>query len=255
MIKTEIKSRIFDNLENDIIKNSIFFDYNIGSQTWFGVGGKADILFVPKNYEELIKLLKILPKGVKVNLIGLCSNLLIRDGGLEGVTIKLGKGFQNIEIHDDIIKVGAGVPDKYLSRFCAENSLAGFEFLYGIPGNIGGAVSMNAGCYGGEISDIFLSAKCIDHFGNELKLCKDKKSFSYRKNNFLKNNIFTEITFRKNRGNKSQIKNKMDYINKSRLDNQPQKVRTGGSTFKNPDSSVSSKKAWELINLIDETYS
>ena len=98
MIKTEIKSRIFDNLENDIIKNSIFFDYNIGAQTWFGVGGKADILFVPKNYEELIKLLKILPKGVKVNLIGLCSNLLIRDGGLEGVTIKLGKGFQNIEM-------------------------------------------------------------------------------------------------------------------------------------------------------------
>ena len=129
MIKSEIKSKILSSLDPDVIRNSIFFDYDIGAQTWFGVGGKADILYVPKNYIELKKFLEILPEGIPIHPIGLCSNILIRDGGLEGVAIKLGKGFRNIEINDDLIKVGAGVPDKYLSRFCSENSLGGFEFF------------------------------------------------------------------------------------------------------------------------------
>ena len=251
MIKSEIKSKILNNLDPKIIKNSIFFDYDIGAQTWFGVGGKADIFFVPKNTTELKKFLAVLPKDTEINIIGLCSNILIRDGGLEGVTIKLGKDFRNIEITDDLIKVGAAVPDKYLSRFCLENSLSGFEFLYGIPGNIGGAVSMNAGCYGGEISDIFVSAKYLDHFGNKIILYKDENLFSYRKNNFIKNNILTEIIFHAKKGERKEIKKKMEFINQSRLDTQPQKVRTGGSTFKNPDSSVSKKKAWELISQIN----
>ena len=251
MIKSEIKAKILSSLNPNIIKNSIFFDYDVGGQTWFGVGGKADVLFVPRNYIELKKFLSILPTGIEIHLIGLCSNLLIRDGGLEGVTIKLGKGFRNIEINNDLIKVGAGVPDKYLSRFCLENSLGGFEFFYGIPGNIGGAVSMNAGCYGGEISDIFVSAKCMDYFGNETELKKYEHLFSYRNINLLKNNIFTEITFHAKKGNEIEIKNRMEYINQSRISSQPQKVRTGGSTFKNPDSSVTNKKAWELINEVN----
>ena len=139
------------------------------------------------------------------------------------------------------------MPDKVFSRYCYEKSFTDCEFLYGIPGTIGGAIAMNAGCYGSEISDVVYSFKCIDFEGNETTIKNSEQIFSYRKNNFLKNHIVTEVEIKKTHGNKDQIKEKMNDINTRRLDSQPQKVRTGGSTFKNPTSQVSDKKTWELI--------
>lgn len=255
MKKDSIKYHLKKNLEKNILNRSIIFDYDIGSHTWFGVGGKADVFFTPKSIDELKKVMSILPKNTTVNKLGLGSNVLIRDGGLDGVTIKLGKDFKNIKIIGNQLNVGSAVLDKVLSKFCLKNSISGYEFFYGIPGNIGGAVSMNAGCYGGVVSDIFISAQGIDLKGNDVFFKQNKNNFSYRKNNFIKNNIITNIFFEIKYGKNSEIKKKMENIQRSRIESQPQKVRTGGSTFKNPDLSNSELKAWQLIKSIGKIES
>ena len=250
MKKDSIKYYLRKNLEKNILDSSIIFDYDIGSHTWFGVGGKADVFFTPKSIDELKQVLSILPKNTTINKLGLGSNVLIRDGGLDGVTIKLGKEFKDIKIEKNHLNVGSAVLDKVLSKFCQKNSISGYEFFYGIPGNIGGAVAMNAGCYGGVVSDIFISAYGIDLNGNEIFYNKNKKNFSYRKNNFIKNNIINNINFKIDYDENYEIQKRMENIQKNRIESQPQKVRTGGSTFKNPDSSTSELKAWQLIKSI-----
>jgi len=234
-------------LENDI-KGKVAFDYNLSTLSWFGVAGKAEVFYTPDSSKELTLLLKLLPPKINRTVIGMGSNLLIRDGGIEGLVIKLGKNFSRINVENDSINVGAAIPDKVLSKFCMSNSIKNFEFLTGIPGNIGGAVAMNAGCYGSEIKDIFLSAECTDFQGNELTIHKSEDFFSYRNNSRSNDLIILNVRFNKNDGDKNQIANKMKEINSNRILAQPQKVRTAGSTFKNPISQ-SKKKAWELIEL------
>tara|TARA_B100000965_G_scaffold258470_1_gene217859 strand:- start:207 stop:1133 length:927 start_codon:yes stop_codon:yes gene_type:complete len=233
--------------DNDI-KGKLEFNFNLSKMSWFGVAGNAEIFFVPNSSSDLALLLKLLPLDINRTVIGMGSNLLIRDGGIDGVTIKLGKNFNNINVESNYLNVGASVLDKVLSKFCLERSITGFEFLSGIPGCIGGAVAMNAGCYGSEIKDIFLSARCLDYQGNEVNIDLSEDFFSYRNNTKVKDLIILEIKFSKVLGNKNKISNKMNEINKDRIDAQPRKVRTAGSTFKNPIAQ-SSKKAWELIEL------
>ena len=233
--------------ENDI-KGKVEFNYNLSKLSWFGVAGKAEVFYVPESSPELSLLLSLLPNDVNRTIIGMGSNLLIRDGGIDGIIIKLGKSFSSIDIESDLVSVGASVPDKVLSKFCLSHSIEGFEFLTGIPGSVGGAVAMNAGCYGSETKDIFLSADCVDFLGNEILIHKSEDFFSYRNNSRIRDLIILNVKFRKNIGNKKQISSKMNKINNNRILSQPQKVRTAGSTFKNPISN-SDKKAWELIEL------
>jgi len=233
--------------ENNI-KGKVEFNYNLSKLSWFGVAGKAEVFYVPESSPELSLLLSLLPNDVNRTIIGMGSNLLIRDGGIDGIIIKLGKSFSSIDIESDLVSVGASVPDKVLSKFCLSHSIEGFEFLTGIPGSVGGAVAMNAGCYGSETKDIFLSADCVDFLGNEILIHKSEDFFSYRNNSRIRDLIILNVKFRKNIGNKKQISSKMNKINNNRILSQPQKVRTAGSTFKNPISN-SDKKAWELIEL------
>ena len=233
--------------DNDI-KGKIEFNFNLSKMSWFGVAGNAEIFYTPDSSSELALLLKILPPDINRTVIGMGSNLLIRDGGIDGITIKLGKKFNNITVKSYYLSVGASVLDKVLSKFCLEHSIEGFEFLSGIPGCIGGAVAMNAGCYGSEIKDIFLSARCLDYYGNEINIDQSEDLFSYRNNTKAKDLIILEINLNKVLGNKNKIFNKIEEINKSRILAQPQKVRTAGSTFKNPIAQ-STKKAWELIEM------
>ena len=230
------------------IKGKIEFNYNLSKLSWFGVAGKAEIFYVPDSSYELALLLKILSPKINRTVIGMGSNLLIRDGGIDGIVIKLGKNFSNIILEKNAVSIGASVPDKVLSRFCSSESINGFEFLTGIPGNIGGAVAMNAGCYGSEIKDVFLSADCIDYLENEISIDKSENFFSYRNNSRVRDLIIMNVKFKRVKGNKKQITDKMEEINNNRILSQPQKVRTAGSTFKNPISN-SNKKAWELIEL------
>ena len=246
-MKTKLQHHLENELDREFLNKNLFFNKNISKQTWFGVGGVAEVLFIPQSSKDLIKVLKLINTNTTINVIGLGSNILIRDGGLNGITIRLSKNFNFINENDESIVSGAAVPDKVFSKYCYEKSITDCEFLYGIPGTIGGAIAMNAGCYGSEISDVVYSFKCIDFEGNETIIKNSEQTFSYRKNNFLKNHIVTEVEIKKNHGDKDQIKEKMNDINARRLDSQPQKVRTGGSTFKNPTSQVTDKKTWELI--------
>ena len=246
-MKTKLQHHLENELDREFLNKNLFFNKNISKQTWFGVGGVAEVLFIPQSSKDLIKVLKLINTNTTINVIGLGSNILIRDGGLNGITIRLSKNFNFINENDESIVSGAAVPDKVFSKYCYEKSITDCEFLYGIPGTIGGAIAMNAGCYGSEISDVVYSFKCIDFEGNETIIKNSEQIFSYRKNNFLKNHIVTEVEIKKNHGDKDQIKEKMNEINSRRLDSQPQKVRTGGSTFKNPTSQVTDKKTWELI--------
>ena len=252
-MKTELQNKLESVFSEASIINNLFFNKNISSQTWFGVGGTAEVLFVPQSSEDLKNVLKKIDDNTDINIIGLGSNVLIRDGGLNGLTVKLGKKFNYIEDNIDTITAGASVPDKVFSRYCYEKSIIGFEFFYGIPGTIGGAIAMNAGCYGSEVSDVVINYKCIDFKGNETLIVNTDETFSYRKNNFLHNQIVTQVEFKKNYGDQNLIKDKMEEINSRRIDSQPQKVRTGGSTFKNPMKQVSNKKTWQLIKpYLDE---
>ncbi len=246
-MKTKLQHHLEKELDKEFLNKNFFFNKNISNQTWFGVGGVAEVLFTPQSSKDLIKVLKLTNSSIEINVIGLGSNILIRDGGLNGITIRLGKNFNFMNENNKTITSGAAVPDKVFSRFCYEKSFIGCEFLYGIPGTIGGAIAMNAGCYGSEISDVVYSFKIIDFKGNETTMKNSDKIFSYRKNNFLKDHIVTEVAIKKSYGDKKLIKEKMNDINSLRINSQPQKVRTGGSTFKNPASQVSDKKTWELI--------
>ena len=253
---TELQSYLSEELDKEFLKDNIFFNKKISNLTWFGVGGSAEVLFIPQSVKHLKKVLKLIDKKTEINVIGLGSNILIRDGGLKGITIRLGKNFNFINNTLSAVSLGALVPDKVFSRYCYNKSIAGFEFLFGIPGTIGGAIAMNAGCYGSEISDVVKSYKTIDYEGNEI-ITKDlSEVFSYRKNKCLSNHIIVEAQVIKNNGDKNMIKEKMEYINSERIMSQPQKVRTGGSTFKNPLAKSSNKKSWQLIKpLLNEVHS
>lgn len=216
----------------------------LANLVWFRTGGPAEVLFRPRDEADLQTFLKNLGADVPLTVIGIGSNLLVRDRGVRGVVIKLGKPFGNIEIEDNLITAGAGATDLAVAHSALAASLTGLEFMRGIPGTVGGALRTNAGAYGTEISDIFQSATAFDRDGEVHTLSASEMGFWYRGSKVPADWIFTSATFRGTPGNEKTIKAKMDQIQMTREATQPMRVRTGGSTFKNPEGT----KAWQLID-------
>ena len=217
---------------------------NLSKFSWFNLGGPAEIFFKPANYNELASLLKIYQDNKKINIIGAGSNTLIRDGGIEGITIKLSTEFSFIKLlNDNIIEVGAATLDRKLSDFATKNSLSGFEFLSCIPGSIGGGIKMNSGCYGEEISKILVSLKAIDRKGKIKEIKRDEIKFSYRSCDLSDELIILSAKFKGDLKDKSNIEKKQLELIKRKKETQPSQVKTCGSTFKNPKD----RKAWKLI--------
>ncbi len=213
--------------------------------TWFRVGGPADLLFTPADEADLAAFMKALPADVPVTVLGLASNTLVRDGGVEGVVIRLSpKGFGSSRAEGNRITVGAALPDVKAARAAADESLTGLEFFRGIPGAIGGALRMNAGAYGGETKDRLVSARAVDRRGEIHTLTNADFGFSYRHSSVPADFIFTEATFEAEPGDREAILAAMDEITEKREATQPVKSRTGGSTFKNPPG----EKSWQLID-------
>ena len=164
---------------NNKLEGKLLFDYNLAKSSWLGVGGKAEVFYHCDSVIQLSDILKKLPKEFNRTVIGQGSNILIRDGGIKGLVIKLGKSFQKIQTSNEVVIAGGAAMDKVIARYSQEESIGGFEFLSGIPGNIGGALAMNAGCYGGDISQIFYSAKGISYYGNKIEISRDDFNFEY----------------------------------------------------------------------------
>jgi len=219
-------------------------DANIARTTWFRVGGAAEVLFEPADRDDLAAFLAARPGDVAVTVIGVGSNLLIRDGGIPGVTIRLGRAFADIRIAGNRVTAGAGAVDINVARAARDAGLGGLEFLSGIPGTVGGAVRMNAGAYGGEVADVLVEAEAIDGTGAVQRVAAAALGFAYRHCAAPEDWIFTEALFDGRPDEPAAIAARMADIAEARGDSQPIRTRTGGSTFKNPPDA----KAWELID-------
>ena len=213
--------------------------------TWFRVGGPAQLLFMPEDEQDLSYFLAHLPPQIPVTVIGLGSNLIVRDGGVPGVVIRLGRGFSNVVAEPgQRIRAGAAVPDVKVARAAQDAAIAGLAFLRGIPGAIGGALRMNGGAYGGETKDVLVAARGVDRTGRTRVFGNAEMQYSYRDCGVPGDVIFTEALFQGTAGDPAIITAEMDKITESRETTQPIKSRTGGSTFKNPPG----HKAWQLID-------
>jgi UDP-N-acetylmuramate dehydrogenase len=212
--------------------------------TWFRVGGPAQVLFIPEDEADLAYFLGVLAPEIAVTVIGLGSNLIVRDGGVPGVVVRLGRGFNDIAVEDFCIRAGAAVPDVRVARAAQEAGIAGLAFLRGIPGAVGGALRMNGGAYGRETKDVLVSARAVDRRGHEHVLSAADMRYGYRHCGAPEDFIFTEATFQGVAGDAAAIAAEMDRITEAREATQPVKSRTGGSTFKNPPG----RKAWQLID-------
>jgi UDP-N-acetylmuramate dehydrogenase len=212
--------------------------------TWFRVGGPAQVLFMPEDESDLAYLLAHLPADIPVTVVGLGSNLIVRDGGVPGVVIRLGRGFSDIKVEGERIRVGTAVPDVRVARTAQEAGLAGLAFLRGIPGAIGGALRMNGGAYGGETKDVLVEARGVDRAGKVRVFANGDMHYTYRHCGVSDEIIFTQALFQGTPGDPAVIAAEMDKITDSREATQPVKSRTGGSTFKNPPG----HKAWQLID-------
>jgi UDP-N-acetylmuramate dehydrogenase len=229
------------------LQSNIVYNQDLKKKNWFNIGGKAKVFFKADNLKDLVEFLKILDNREKISIIGAGSNTLITDDIYDGVVIKLGKNFNRISLLDeDIIISGTAVLDKNLADYAADNNLSGFEFLACIPGTVGGGIKMNAGCFDSEIKDILISIQVIDKNGNVLTIPANKINFEYRNNNLSENLIFLSASFRGVKGNFEKIKNEMLKLKIKKDHNQPTKIKTSGSTFKNPIKQTD-KKVWELI--------
>ena len=225
----------------------ITFNENLKKKNWFNIGGKAKVYFKVDELKDLIEFLKILNNKEKISILGAGSNTLISDDVYDGVVIKLGKYFNRISLlNEEIIISGTAVSDKKLSDYAAENNLSGFEFLSCIPGTIGGGIKMNAGCFGQEIKDILVSVQAIDKIGNVLTIPANKIKFDYRHNDLPDNLIFLSASFKGVKKETARIKEEMIKFKAKKDHNQPTKIKTSGSTFKNPKNQTT-KKAWQLI--------
>ena len=216
--------------------------------TWFRVGGPAEILFKPADQDDLIFFLQNCPADISVTVLGVASNIIIRDGGIKGVVIRLGREFAAIDIRDNQITCGAAALDLNAAIAAREAVLTGLEFLSGIPGTIGGALRMNAGAYGREIKDCLIAAEAVDRQGNLHSLSLAEMAFSYRKSGIPADWIFTRAILQGAPGDENTIQSRMDEIKNARESSQPVRARTGGSTFANPASNSGGHKAWQLID-------
>ena len=229
--------------KNEIL-GKLEFDVSLAKYSWFNLGGLAKVIFKPESLSDLSLFLKNIKGFEKIKVLGRGSNTLIRDGGFDGVIIKLGKPFSRLSMYDkNIIIAGSSALDKSISDFALENSLSGFEFLSCIPGTIGGGIRMNSGCYGEDISKILLSVQVMDFDGRIRVIPSSNIKFTYRGCNLDNNLIFISATFRGKKENKTKIESKMSRLIEQKKKDQPSKIKTCGSTFKNPEGG----KAWKLI--------
>ena len=227
------------------LRGRLLANQPLAGLTWFRVGGPAQALFMPEDEDDLAYLLAHLPNDIPVTVIGLGSNLIVRDDGVPGVTIRLGRGFNEVAVEPDHrVRAGAAVPDVRVARAAQEASIAGLAFLRGIPGAIGGALRMNGGAYGGETKDVLVAARGVDRSGHTCIFNNGEMRYSYRDCGVPQDVIFTEALFQGTPGDPAVIAAEMDKITESRETTQPIKSRTGGSTFKNPPG----HKAWRLID-------
>jgi UDP-N-acetylmuramate dehydrogenase len=219
-------------------------NYDLAKINWFQVGGKAEVMFRPQDREELGAFLRDVPSDVPITILGVGSNVIVRDCGIKGVVIRLGREFAEIkQDSNNIIEAGSSALDVNVATFAKNMGLAGLEFLVGIPGTIGGALKMNAGAYGGEVKDIMVKAEAFDKKGRVHMLNVDDMNFAYRTSK-AGDYIFTRVWLKGKKGDVEEIADKMAQIKAEREVTQPIKSRTGGSTFKNPKD----HKAWELID-------
>ena len=226
---------------------NVRFNYDLKKKNWFNIGGKTKVFFKADNLKDLIKFLKKLDNKERIFILGAGSNTLISDGIFDGVVIKFGKNFNNLSLLDeDIIIAGSAVLDKSLSDFASENNLSGFEFLSCIPGTIGGGIKMNAGCFGKEFKDILVSIQTVNKSGEVRSIPAKEIKFEYRRNNLSEDLIFLSASFRGKKSDRKQIIDTSEKLKAEKEKNQPTKIKTSGSTFKNPVSQ-SKKKVWELI--------
>jgi len=213
--------------------------------SWFRTGGPAQTLFTPADSHDLVYFLENLPKEMPILVVGLGSNLLVRDGGLPGVLIRLGKRFSEIAIEPERrVRAGAGAPDVKVARAAAEAGIAGLSFLRGIPGTIGGALRMNGGAYGGETEDVLIEATGVTRAGEVRTYTNPEMGFTYRHSSVPEDVVFIEAVFQGQPGDPAEILAEMNAITEARSSTQPVNTRTGGSTFKNPAGT----KAWKLID-------
>jgi UDP-N-acetylmuramate dehydrogenase len=212
---------------------------------WFRAGGAAEILFRPADADDLAAFLAAKPEGLRVSVIGVGSNLLVRDGGIPGAVVRLSSAFGKIQTDGLRLRAGAAALDGAVARAAADAGIAGLEFLRGVPGTIGGALKMNAGCYGREVRDIFVEATALDEKGNKIRLSSADMDFGYRKAKGARDGlIFIEAVFEGTKDDPAAIKARMEELSANREASQPIKSKTGGSTFKNPPG----HKAWQLID-------
>jgi UDP-N-acetylmuramate dehydrogenase len=227
------------------LRGRLLPNQSLAELTWFRVGGPAQVLFMPEDEGDLAYLLARLAADIPVTVIGLGSNLIVRDGGVAGVVIRLGRAFGDIAIENGTrVRAGAAVPDVRVAKAAQEAGIAGLAFLRGIPGAVGGALRMNGGAYGGETKDVLVEARGVDRAGSVKVFANADMHYGYRHCGVPEDVIFTQALFQGRPGDAEAIAAEMDKITSSREATQPIKSRTGGSTFKNPPG----QKAWQLID-------
>ncbi len=229
------------------VRGQILENVLLAPYTWLRVGGAADYLFIPADEEDLSLFLAHKPEDMPVTVLGVGSNSLVRDGGIRGVVVRPGPGFAKMEVLEGaVLRCGVGVLDSRLAKKAAEVGLAGLEFYGGIPGTVGGALRMNAGCYGSETKDVLLQATALDHKGRRHVFSSDELGYRYRHCGAPEDLIFTEALFQGEPDKPEHIKARMSTIQQKREKTQPIREKTGGSTFKNPEG----EKAWQLIDSV-----
>lgn len=227
-----------------IVRGTYRFNAPLAGTNWFGVGGAAQVLFKPADTQDLAHFIQNKPAALPLTIIGVGSNLIVRDGGIDGVVIRLGRGFTDMKVGGDVIEAGAAVMDINLARFAAGEARAGLEFFSGIPGTLGGALAMNAGAYGRETKDVLIKAEAVTPAGEIISLGVEDMRYEYRKYNGPDGLIFTRAWFNTTADAPEAVHARIAEIQAKREATQPIRERTGGSTFKNPEG----HKAWQLID-------
>ena len=229
------------------INSKFYFDYDLKKSNWFNIGGRARVFFKVESLADLILFLKKFGASEKIFTLGAGSNTLISDDIFNGIVVKLGKNFSNVSLlPNNLIVAGSACADKKLSEFALNNGVGGFEFLACIPGTIGGGLKMNAGCFDKEIKDILISVQAIDKIGRIITIPADKILFEYRDNDLADDLIFLSASFRGEKRKQEIIQKEIIELKKKKDISQPTKIKTSGSTFKNPINQTN-KKVWELI--------
>ena len=232
---------------NKETNSKINFDYDLKKSNWFNIGGKTKVYYKPDSLSGLVLFLKKFGIKEKIFILGAGSNILINDDIFDGIVIKLGKNFSNISLlPNGTIVAGSACTDRKLSEFAYNNQIGGLEFLSCIPGTVGGGLRMNAGCFNKEFKDILVSVQAVDRHGKVITIPANKILFKYRNNDLSENLIFLSASFRGEKNDKNKIKEKMIELKEIKDNTQPTKIKTSGSTFKNPVEQTQ-KKVWELI--------